>query len=116
MCRVPLQMKQHQGSRSRKNVTQRRIHYRKVVSKVRGLLSTLDQSDKSTPCNVKALAAEGESSHVLVLKLNYQFGTLVVRCGTSSDRNRTVTERVVLSLVSAVYDPIELVAHYTVRA
>ena len=113
---VPLQRKQHESSRSRINVSQRRIHYHKVFSNVRGLLSSLNQSDKSTPCKVKALAAVGESSHVLVLKLNYQFGTLVVRCGTSSDRNRKVTQRIVLSLVSAVYDPIGLVAPYTVKA
>ena len=66
--------------------------------------------------NVKALAAEDESSHVLGLKWNYQFDTLVVSRGTSPDRYRTLTQRVVLSLVSAVHNPIGLVAPYTVKA
>ena len=63
--------------------------------------------------NVKAVAAEDESSHVLGLKWNYQFDTLVVNRETSLDRNRTPTQRVVLSLV--VYGPIGLVALYTVK-
>ena len=48
---------------------------------------------------------------------NHRFDTLVVSRGTSPDLNRPVTQRVVLSLVSAVYDPsIGLVAPYTVTA
>ena len=50
------------------------------------------------------------------MKWNYRFDTLVVSCGTSPDLNRPVTQRVVLSLVSAVYDLIGLVAPYTITA
>ena len=42
--------------------------------------------------------------------------TLIVSRGTNPDTNKTITQRVVLSLVSAVSDPIGLVAPYTVQA
>ena len=88
----------------------------KFVSNVRGVLSALNRKQKLMDGNVKALAAEDESSHVLGLKWNYQFDTLVFSNGTSPDRNRTLTQRVVLSLVSAVSDCIGPVAPYTVKA
>ena len=65
---------------------------------------------------MNALAAEDEASRVLGLKWNYQFGIIVVNRGTSRDRNRTLTQRVVPSLVSFLYDSIGLVASYTVTA
>ena len=57
-----------------------------------------------------------ESSHVLGLKWNHASDTLIVSRGTSPDTNKTITQRVVLSLVSAVYDPIGLVAPYMVQS
>ena len=62
------------------------------------------------------MAAEEENSIVLGLKWNHRFDTLVVSRGTSPDMNRPVRQRVVLSPVSAVYDPIGLVAPYTITA
>ena len=56
-----------------------------------------------------------EPSHVLGLKWNHKSDTLVVSRGTTPDTQRTVTQIVVLNLVSAVYDPIGLVAAYTVK-
>ena len=50
--------------------------------------------EKHTNRNVKALAAEDESSDVSGLKWNYQFDTLVVSRGTNLDRNRTLTRNV----------------------
>ena len=85
------------------------------VSKVRGVLSTLNRTENPIDGNVKDLAAKDEASHVLGLKWNYQYDTLVVNRRNSPDRNRTLTQRVVLSLVLAVYDPIGLVAPYTVK-
>ena len=64
----------------------------------------------------KSLSTDEETSHVLGLKWNHSRDTLVVSRGTTPDLNRPVTQRVVLSLVSAVYDPIGLVAPYTVKA
>ena len=62
------------------------------------------------------MAAEDESSHVFGLKWNHRFDTLVVSRGTGPNPSRPVTQRVVLSLVSALYDPIGLVAPYTMTA
>ena len=80
------------------------------------MLSALNRKENLTNSNVKALSAEDESSHVLELKGNYQFDTLVLKRGTSPDCNRTVTQSVVPSLVSAAHDRIGVVALYTVKA
>ena len=77
--------------------------------------STVNRIENPTNGNVKTLAAEDESCHVLGLEWNYRFGTLVVNRGTNSDHYRTLTQRIELNLVSAVYDPIGLVAPYTVK-
>ena len=57
-----------------------------------------------------------ESFHVLGIKWNHNPDTLIVSRGTLLDTNRAVTQRVVLSVVSAVYNPIGLVAPHTVKA
>ena len=88
----------------------------KFVSNLRDVLSTLNRMEIPVNGNVKALAAEDESSHVLGLKWKYQFDTIVVNRGTSPSGNCTLTQRFVLSLVSALYDPIGLVVPYTVKA
>ena len=64
----------------------------------------------------KQLLKQDKSFHVLGLKWNHKSDTLVVSRGTTPDTQRSVTQRVVLSLSTAVYDPIGLVAPYTVKA
>ena len=54
--------------------------------------------------------------HVLGLKWDQNNDTLVVSRGTNSTITRSLTQRFVLSLVSKVYDPIGLVAPFTVGA
>ena len=89
----------------------------KFVSNVPDLPKSVDPKGKQpTEGDVKTIAAEEESSHVLGLKWNHRLDTLVVSRGTSPDLSRPITQRVVLSVVSAVYDPIGLVAPYTVKA
>ena len=88
----------------------------KFVSIVRGVLSTLNRMENPATGNVKALVAEDDSSNVLGLEWNYRFDTLDISRGTTPDRISTLTLRVLLSLVSAVYDPIGLVAPYTGKA
>ena len=89
----------------------------KFVSNVPHLSNRLDPKiNFDTKTDEKLLAVEDESSHVLGLKWSHRFDTLVVSHGTSPDLNRPVTQRVVLRLVLAVYDPIGLVAPYTVTA
>ena len=54
--------------------------------------------------------------HVLGLKWDHNNDTLVVSRGANSTITRNSTQRLVLSLVSKVYDPIGLVASFTVGA
>ena len=70
----------------------------------------------NAPTEVKEIPNTEDSSHVLGLKWNHSTDTLVVSRGTKPDVKPNVTQRVVPSLVSAVYDPIGLVAPYTVKA
>ena len=88
----------------------------KFISNVPGLLEELeDQSVEAVP-KVIGASMEESSSHVLGLKWDLTKGTLVVSCGTSGDSSKAVTQRLVLSLVAKVLDPIGLVAPFTVTA
>ena len=88
----------------------------KLVSNVGGVLLTLSRMKKPNNGNLKAIAAADESAHVLGLKWIDQFDTLVVSRRTSTDCSRSLIQRIVLSLVSAVYDPFGLVTPYTVKS
>ena len=89
----------------------------KFVSNVTGLVNNVDSNSQlSNKSTEKVLATDEDTSHVLGLKWNHSRDTLVVSRVTTPDLNRPVTQRVVLSLVLAVYDPIGLVAPYTVTA
>ena len=87
----------------------------KFVSNVPNLLPKLNQEPNSTGGDTKSITAD-EESHVLGLKWNHRQDTIVVSRGTNPQMDRKLTQRVVLSLVSAVYDPIGLVAPYTIKA
>ena len=62
------------------------------------------------------LLTVADASHVLVLRWHHRANTLVVGRGTSPGLNTAITQRVVLSVVSPVYDSIGLNAPYTVKA
>ncbi|XP_075255010.1 uncharacterized protein LOC142346831 [Convolutriloba macropyga] len=88
----------------------------KFTSNVPGLLEELeDQSVEAVP-KVIGASMEESSSHVLGLKRDHTKGTLVVSCGISCDSSKAVTQRLVMSLVAKVFDPIGLVVPFTVRA
>ena len=87
----------------------------KFVSNVPNLADRIDGSPQSTEPKVIASSKE-ESSHVLGLKWDHNNDTLVVSRGTSSTVTKSLTQRLVLSLVSKVFDPIGLVAPFTVGA
>ena len=87
----------------------------KFVSNVPSIPAQME-TDPTPAVEVKEIPSGEESSHVLGLKWNHATDTLVVSRGTNPDIKPTVTQRVVLSLVSSVYDPIGLVAPYTVKA
>ena len=85
----------------------------KFFSNVPGLLEELeDQSVESVPKVISA-SMEESSSHILGLKLDHTKDNLVVGRGDSS---KAVTQRLFLSLVDKVFDPIGLVAPFTVTA
>ena len=88
----------------------------KFVANINHLSAELQQSGELAPTDEKVIPKPDESSHVLGLKWNHACDTLVVSRGTSPATNKTLTQRVVLSVVSAVYDPIGLVAPFTVQA
>ena len=87
----------------------------KFVSNVPNLADRIDGSPQSTEPKVIAESKE-ESSHVLGLKWDHKNDTLVAGRGTSSTVTKSLTQRLVLSLVSKVFDPIGLVAQFTVVA
>ena len=55
-------------------------------------------------------------SHILGLKWDHIDDTLVVSRGVNREFKNTITQRTVLRFVSSLFDPIGLVALYTVRA
>ena len=59
------------------------------------------------------LATDEETSHVMALTLNHSHNVFVVSKEPTPDLNQQVTQRVVLSIIFAVYDPVRLVATYT---
>ena len=74
------------------------------------------EADPTSPTEGKEIPSTEKSSHVLGLERNHSTDTLVVSRGTNPEVKPKVTQRIVLSLVSSVYDPIGLVAPYTVKA
>ena len=56
------------------------------------------------------------SSHVLGLKWNQRSDTLVVSRGVNRSVTEPVTQRLVLSRVASIFDPIGIVAPYTIKA
>ena len=87
----------------------------KFVSNVPNLADRIDGSPQSIEQKVIALSKE-DSSHVFGLKWDQNNDTLFVSRGPSSTVTKSLTQRLVLSLVSKIFDPIGLVALFTVGA
>ena len=88
----------------------------KFVSNVPSIPIEVDPNSDTRTTEEKEIPTAEEFSHVLGMKWNHSTDTLVVSRGTSPNTDKNVTQRVVLSLVSTVYDPIGLVAPFTVKA
>ena len=69
-----------------------------------------------TPNQGEAIPSADECSRILGFKWNHSSDTLVVSRGTCPDTTKKITQSVVLSLVSEVYDSNGHVAPYTVQA
>ena len=89
--------------------------FTKFVSNVPRLVDRIDCPSESTEPKV-IVSCQEDSSHVLGLKLDHTNDTLVVSRGTSCAINKSLTQRLVLSLVWKVFDRIGLVAPFTVGA
>ena len=87
----------------------------KFVCNVPDLADQIDGSAKSPEPKV-IVSSNQESMHVLGLKLDHNNDTLVLSRSTNSTITKSLTQHLVLSLVSKVYDPIGLVAPFTVGA
>ena len=83
------------------------------VSYVPDLADQIDGSAQSTEPKVIA-SSKDKSMHVLGLKCDRNNDTLVVSRGTNDTIMKNLRQRLVLNLVSKIYDPIGLVAPLTV--
>ena len=88
----------------------------KFISNTPHLLDEIENNDHLCQPKVILVSDEKASSHVLGLKWDHRKDTLVVSRGTKCDDSNKVTQRLVLSLVAKVFDPIGLVAPFTVTA
>ena len=89
----------------------------KFVSNVPDVKTALDPDNRESSSSVKDnCASSDQSSHVVGLKWDHVKDTLVVSRGIDRPLEKTITQRTVLSFVSSVFDPIGLVALYTVKA
>ena len=85
------------------------------VSNVPDLADQNDGTAQSTEPKV-IVSSKEVSMHVLGLTWDHNNDTVVISRGTSSTITKSLIQRLVLSLVSKAYDPIGLVAPFTVGA
>ena len=85
----------------------------KFVSNVPNLADQIEGSPQSTEPKLVESCME-ESSHVFGLKWDHNNYTLFVSRGTFSTVTESLTQRLILSLVSTVFDLIDLLAPITV--
>ena len=88
----------------------------KFVGNVKEIQKELCTSSDNLSQIKEILSSEGQEPHVLGLKWDQVLDTLVFSRGVNREMKDTVTQRTVLSFFSSVFDPIGLVALYTVRA
>ena len=90
----------------------------KFVSNADEITSAMNPEDcetSSSPIKEICNGAE-QSAHVLGLNWDHVKDTLVVSRGVDRPLEKAITQRTVLSFVFSVFDPVGLVAPYTVGA
>ena len=93
-----------------------RFKLTKFISNVTKINKELNPPQSAPQRESKNIVTCGDnSSHVLGLKWDHIDDTLVVSCGVNRELKNSITQRTVLSFVSSVFDPIGLVAPYTVK-
>ena len=76
--------------------------------------SQIPETDRSTKV-VKTFEAESQSSSILGLNWNVDTDSLIVCRGTEQEVPAKITQRIVLSFVSAVFDPLGKCSPFTIR-
>ena len=74
----------------------------------------IPEADRSTKV-VKTFEAEPQSSSILELNWNVGTDNLIVCRGTEQEVPAKITQRIVLSFVSAVFDPLGIYSPFTIR-
>ena len=72
------------------------------------------ETDRSAKV-VKTFEAEPQSSSILGLNWNVDTGSLIVCRGTEQEVPAKITQRIALSFVSAVFDPLGICLSFTIR-
>ena len=76
--------------------------------------SQIPETDRSTKL-VKTFKAEPQSSSILEVNWNVDTNSLIVFRGTEQEVPAKLTQRIVLSFVSAVFDPLGIRSPFTIR-
>ena len=76
--------------------------------------SQIPETDRSTKV-VKTFEVEPQSSSILGLNWNVDTDSLIVCCGTEQEVTAKIAQRIVLSFVSAVFDPLGICSPFTIR-
>ena len=76
--------------------------------------SQIPETDRSTKV-VKTSEAEPQSSSILGLNWNVDTDSLIVCRGTEQEVPAKISQRIVLSFVSAVFDPLGICSPFTIR-
>ena len=76
--------------------------------------SQIPETDRSTKV-VKTFEAEPQSPSILGLNWNVDTDSLIVCRGTEQEVPAKITQRIVLSFVSAVFDPLGICSPFTIR-
>ena len=86
----------------------------KWISNCEQTMTSFDQDDKS-PASSKTCEAEPTSPSILALQRNVDADNLEVCRGMQKEIPVKITQRAVLSHVSAVFDPLGIVSPFTIR-
>ena len=90
------------------------FHLTKWISNCEQTMTSIDQADKS-PSSSKTFEAEPTSPSILGLQWNVDADNLEVCRGMQKEIPVKITQRAVLSHVSAVFDPLGIVSSFTIK-
>ena len=95
-------------------LAKRGFHLTKWITNCEQTMTSIDQADKSLSSS-KTFEAEPTSSSILRLQWNVDADNLEVCRGMQKQIPVKITQRAVLSHVSAVFDPLGIVSPFTIR-